>query len=339
MSDVAVIACGALSLHVEQIARRRGWQIDVHPLPPALHNRPEKIAPAVADLADRLAADYRQVAVAYADCGTYGALDQVLAERGIARLAGDHCYDVFGRRQVAEAAAAEPGTYFLTDFLARSFDRTVWSGLGIDRHPELRDEYFRNYTRVVWLAQRRRRSWRPPRRRPRPVCGCRSRYARLARRARTGAGADDRRGVCESGLKSWWSVLESWARGSPTTSPGRGSETSWSSIRARWSTPAGRAITRPAWCFTPTPAVPWGMLAKGSTDLYREIHSPEEPMWLEVGGIELATTPERLAECHRRQAYLAAIGIEASGVVAGRRGRARAAGRSRRHPRRPPRRP
>ncbi len=155
MSDVAVIACGALSLHVEQIARRRGWQIDVHPLPPALHNRPEKIAPAVADLADRLAADYRQVAVAYADCGTYGALDRVLAERGIRRLAGDHCYDVFGHRQVAEAAAAEPGTYFLTDFLARSFDRTVWSGLGIDRHPELRDEYFRNYTRVVWLAQRR----------------------------------------------------------------------------------------------------------------------------------------------------------------------------------------
>jgi hypothetical protein len=155
MSDVAVIACGALSLHVEQIARRRGWHIDVHPLPPALHNRPEKIAPAVADLADRLAADYRRVAVAYADCGTYGALDQVLAERGIARLDGDHCYDVFGRQQVAEAAAAEPGTYFLTDFLARSFDRTVWSGLGIDRHPELRDDYFRNYTRVVWLAQRR----------------------------------------------------------------------------------------------------------------------------------------------------------------------------------------
>jgi hypothetical protein len=155
MSDVAVIACGALSLHVEQIAVRRGWQIDVHPLPPALHNRPEKIAPAVADLADRLAADYRQVAVAYADCGTYGALDRVLAERGISRLAGDHCYDVFGRQQVAEAAAAEPGTYFLTDFLAKSFDRTVWSGLGIDRHPELRDDYFHNYTRVVWLAQRR----------------------------------------------------------------------------------------------------------------------------------------------------------------------------------------
>ena len=93
--------------------------------------------------------------VAYADCGTYGALDGALAARGIPRLRGDHCYDVFGKRQVAEAAAAEPGTYFLTDFLARSFDRTVWSGLGLDRHPELRDDYFGNYTRVVWLAQRR----------------------------------------------------------------------------------------------------------------------------------------------------------------------------------------
>jgi hypothetical protein len=155
MSDVAVIACGALALHVDEIARRRGWQIDVHPLPPALHNRPERIAPAVAELADELHNRYRQVAVAYADCGTYGALDRELAERGIPRLAGEHCYDVFAKQQVAEAAAAEPGTYFLTDFLARSFDRTVWSGLGLDRHPELRDDYFGNYTRVVWLAQRR----------------------------------------------------------------------------------------------------------------------------------------------------------------------------------------
>lgn len=155
MSDVAVIACGALAVHVEQIAGRRGWEVDIHPLPPALHNRPEKIAPAVSDLADRLSDRYRLVAVAYADCGTYGALDRVLAERGIRRLGGDHCYDVFGKQQVAEAAAAEPGTYFLTDFLARSFERTVWAGLGLDRHPELRDAYFGNYTRVVWLAQRR----------------------------------------------------------------------------------------------------------------------------------------------------------------------------------------
>jgi hypothetical protein len=151
----AVVACGALAAHVTAIADRRGWPVDVHPLPPELHNRPERIAPAVAELLDRLAGEYDRVAVAYADCGSYGALDAVLEERGVERLTGDHCYDVFGRDEVAAAMAEQPGTYFLTDFLARSFERTVWRSLGLDRHPELRDEYFRHYARVVWLAQRR----------------------------------------------------------------------------------------------------------------------------------------------------------------------------------------
>jgi hypothetical protein len=151
----AVIACGALALHVNAIAARRGWEIDVHPLPPELHNRPEQIAPAVGRLLDELAGRYRRVAVAYADCGSYGALDQELRRRGIERLEGDHCYDVFAKPEVAEALAEQPGTYFLTDFLARTFDRTVWRSLGLDRHPELRDDYFHSYTRVIWLAQRR----------------------------------------------------------------------------------------------------------------------------------------------------------------------------------------
>ena len=94
------------------------------------------------------------VAVAYADCGSYGAIDEVVDEHGIPRLAGDHCYDVFARDEVRAALQEEPGTYFLTDFLARTFEHTVVRELGLDRHPELRDEYFRNYTRVLWLAQR-----------------------------------------------------------------------------------------------------------------------------------------------------------------------------------------
>ena len=150
----AVVACGALAAHVTAIAGRRGWQVDVHPLPPELHNRPERIAPAVDELLERLSG-YQRVAVAYADCGSYGALDRVLERRGVARLEGEHCYDVFGRSQVAEAMAEQPGSYFLTDFLARSFERTVWRSLGLDRHPELRDDYFHAYTRVIWLAQRR----------------------------------------------------------------------------------------------------------------------------------------------------------------------------------------
>ena len=151
----AVVACGALAAHVTAIAERRGWAVDVHPLPPELHNRPERIAPAVSDLLDRLGARYDRLAVAYADCGSYGALDGVLERRGVARLQGEHCYDVFAREEVAAAMAEQPGTYFLTDFLARSFERTVWRSLGLDRHPELRDDYFHAYTRAVWLAQRR----------------------------------------------------------------------------------------------------------------------------------------------------------------------------------------
>ncbi len=147
---VAVVACGALALHVQAIARRRGWDVDVHPLPPELHNRPERIAPAAAGLIEQLRDDYDRVVLAYADCGSLGAVDTL----GVERLPGDHCYDVFARDEVRAALADEPGTYFLTDFLARTFDRTVVRSLGLDRHPELRDDYFRHYRRVVWLAQR-----------------------------------------------------------------------------------------------------------------------------------------------------------------------------------------
>ncbi|HWF50995.1 MAG TPA: DUF1638 domain-containing protein [Solirubrobacteraceae bacterium] len=150
MTTIAVIACGALAADVRRIGHRRGWDIDVHPVPSLLHNRPERIAPAVAHQVARLRERYDAVAVAYGDCGTYGAIDGV----GAPRLEADHCYDMLGRAEVHEALAEEPGTYFLTDFLARTFERTVIRELGLDRYPELRDEYFRHYTRLVWLAQR-----------------------------------------------------------------------------------------------------------------------------------------------------------------------------------------
>jgi hypothetical protein len=154
MSTTAVIACGALAADVRKIARRRGWRIDVHPVPALLHNRPELIADAVERRLVELSADYERVAVAYGDCGTYGALDAVLSRVAVARLEGATCYELFAREEVREALEEEPGTYFLTDFLARTFEHTVIRELGLDRLPELRDEYFRNYTRVIWLAQR-----------------------------------------------------------------------------------------------------------------------------------------------------------------------------------------
>ena len=154
MSRTAVIACGALAADVRKIARRRGWDLDVRPLPALLHNHPDRIAPRVAAEIEDVSRSYDRVAVAYADCGTYGALDAALSRSGIARLKGAHCYDLFAREEVQEALDEEPGTYFLTDFLARTFEHTVLKELGLDRHPELRDDYFGNYARVMWLAQR-----------------------------------------------------------------------------------------------------------------------------------------------------------------------------------------
>jgi hypothetical protein len=149
--STAVVACGALAIHVRQIARRRGWDVHVVPVPALLHNRPERIPEEVERLAGDLRERHDRVVLAYGDCGTYGALDEL----GLERLRGEHCYDVFARDEVAAAAAEEPGTYFLTDFLARTFEHTVVRELGLDRHPELRDAYFGGYWRVVWLAQRR----------------------------------------------------------------------------------------------------------------------------------------------------------------------------------------
>jgi hypothetical protein len=139
-----VVACGALALDVTRIARRRGWEVDVVPVPALLHNHPDRIAAAVAEALP----DTGQVAVAYGDCGTHGALDH------LPRLRADSCYDLFAREEVRAALAEEPGTYLLTDFLARTFEHTVWRELGLDRWPELRDTYFAHYTRVLWLAQR-----------------------------------------------------------------------------------------------------------------------------------------------------------------------------------------
>ena len=128
--------------------------VEVRYLPAHLHNRPERIAPAVEGVLDSISGE-RPVFVAYADCGTGGLLDAALARHpGVDRLPGAHCYEVFaGSDRFAALHEEEPGTFFLTDFLARHFDALVWQGLGLDRHPELRDMYFANYRRVVLLSQ------------------------------------------------------------------------------------------------------------------------------------------------------------------------------------------
>ena len=150
-----MIACGAIAQPCAEVVARRGWDVDVVPLPPLLHNQPARIAGEVERLALALRSTYASVAIGYADCGTYGALDEVCARLGLARLAGLHCYDLYaGADRIRSMFEEQPGTYVLTDFLVRSFNRTVVAELGLDRYPELRDDYFGHYTRVVWLAQR-----------------------------------------------------------------------------------------------------------------------------------------------------------------------------------------
>jgi hypothetical protein len=152
---VLVIACGALAREITAVKRASGWSaLDVTCLPPELHNRPEKIPAAVGAAIREARERYARIFVAYADCGTGGALDRILAEEGVERLPGAHCYELFATSAAFAALSdAEPGTFYLTDFLVRHFERLVIAGLGIDRHPELAGEYFRHYRRVVYLAQ------------------------------------------------------------------------------------------------------------------------------------------------------------------------------------------
>ena len=152
---ILVIACGALAREIDALRQRWGWShLHLKCLPAELHNRPAEIPERLRRMIREHRPAYNGVFVAYADCGTAGGIDKVLAEEGAERLEGAHCYEFFaGRKRFAELAAAEPGTFYLTDFLARHFDRFVIRPLGLDRHPELRDSYFGHYRKLVYLSQ------------------------------------------------------------------------------------------------------------------------------------------------------------------------------------------
>lgn len=157
-ASTLLIACGALAREIAALRRANGWSaLDVRCLPAELHNRPERIAPAVREAIRANREHYANIFVVYGDCGTGGQLDRVLAEEGVERLRGAHCYEFFATSQVfAQLAESEPGTFYLTDFLLRHFERLVVRPLGLDRHPELKDEYFRHYRRLVYLSQAER---------------------------------------------------------------------------------------------------------------------------------------------------------------------------------------
>jgi hypothetical protein len=152
---ILVIACGAIARELVRIRELNGWDhVEFQCLPAELHNRPERIPAAVRSRIEREQDQFEKIFVAYADCGTGGLLDKTLAEFGIERIPGAHCYEFYsGSENFHRLADQEPGTFYLTDFLVRHFDRLVVQGLGLDRQPQLKPVYFGNYRRVVYLAQ------------------------------------------------------------------------------------------------------------------------------------------------------------------------------------------
>ena len=154
-APVLVITCAAIAREVNEIKKLGQWsQMDLQAITADLHARPEKIPAAVAEKIDAARDQYQHIFVAYGDCGTSGELDRVLEERGVKRLPGAHCYDFLaGGDRYQQLQEQEPGSFYLTDFLAQHFQRLVIEILGIDRYPELLETYFGNYTRLVYLAQ------------------------------------------------------------------------------------------------------------------------------------------------------------------------------------------
>jgi hypothetical protein len=152
-NTIAFIICGALAQEVLGIIERHGWAVDVYGIPAIDHMVPDRIAPHVEQKYDAIRRNYDHVLIVYGDCGSRGALDDFLARAGLERIDGPHCYEMFGGQLFDELMAEEPGTFFLTDFLVRGFRGTIWRGLGLDRFPELQEEYFRHYRRIVYLTQ------------------------------------------------------------------------------------------------------------------------------------------------------------------------------------------
>jgi hypothetical protein len=149
----AFIACGALARELQTLIGMHGWDVEILGIPALLHNRPDLIPAAVQKRIREARDEYDRIVIVYGDCGTGGQLDALLEQEKVSRIAGPHCYEMYGYPQFEELMQAEIGTFFLTDFMVREFDSLVIRGLGLDRYPDLRDDYFGNYKRVVYLAQ------------------------------------------------------------------------------------------------------------------------------------------------------------------------------------------
>jgi Protein of unknown function (DUF1638) len=150
---LAFVPCGALAREVIAISKRHGWEVELFGVAAKDHMIPQRIAPDVERRLRELIPRFDRVIVVYGDCGAGGRLDAVLEHYNVPRIAGPHCYEMYAGTAFDPMMAEQPGTFFLTDFLVRSFEGTILKGMGLDRFPELRDTYFANYTRLVYLIQ------------------------------------------------------------------------------------------------------------------------------------------------------------------------------------------
>ena len=154
-AKVLLLACGALAHEIVDLTQRNDWQaFDIQCLPAKWHNTPQFIVPALREKIQANRSSYQNIFVLYGDCGTGGLLDTMLAEEGVERIQGPHCYAFFsGNELFASREDQDMRSFFVTDYLARHFDKLIWQGLGLDRHPELLPDYFQHYEKLIYLAQ------------------------------------------------------------------------------------------------------------------------------------------------------------------------------------------
>jgi len=154
--DILIIGCGAIAHEINEIIKLNNWNnVNLQCLNADLHNTPKKLPTKIKETIESNLKEYSKIFLAYADCGTGGLIDSMLKNYGIERLEGAHCYEFYaGSRLFKDLSDREIGTFYLTDFLVKNFKRLIIDGLGISKHPSLKDEYFKNYKNIVYLAQK-----------------------------------------------------------------------------------------------------------------------------------------------------------------------------------------
>ncbi len=73
--------------------------------------------------------------------------------------------------------------------------------------------------------------------------------------------------------------------------------------------PGGSSSHAPGLVFQASPSKTMTQMARYTVEKYRALEADSQPCFLPVGGLEVATTPQRLAELHRRHGWLTSWGV------------------------------